>query len=134
MILQLLLFVRPVEDTGVDLTINYDIGGTAVNGTDYAFLDGTVYFPVGEDTVQFYITPVGGDGAEGTETVELSVDIVNSCGDIITTTATVEIIDPLPYNVITTDLVIDCPTDSVRLEVSTDWGGTNIRIYLAINW
>lgn len=115
-------FVRPIEDIDTDLTITYGVGGTAINGTDYNNLDGSVYFPVGVDTVQFYITPTGGDGVEGTETVELSVEIVNSCGDIVTTTATVEIIDPTPYNLVTTDVTIDCPTDSILLQVTTDGG------------
>jgi gliding motility-associated-like protein len=115
-------FIRPEEDIATDLTINYGVGGTATNGTDYTMLDGVVYFPVGVDTVQFYITPSADALIEGTETVELSVDIVNSCGDIVTTTATVEIIDPSLFNVISTDVAIDCPTDSIEIQVSTDGG------------
>lgn len=115
-------FTRPEDSDTVALSINYGIGGTATNGTDYGFLSGNITFPVGEDTVQFYITPTADGIAEGTETVELSVDIVNACGDTITTTATVEITDPLPFNVITSDTTITCPTDSIQISATTNGG------------
>ncbi len=115
-------FTRPEDSDTVALTINYGIGGTATNGTDYNNLSGTVTFPVGVDTVQFYITPFADGLTEGTETVELSVDIVNACGDTITTTAIVEITDPLPFNVITSDTTITCPTDSILISATTDGG------------
>lgn len=122
-------FIRPEDSDTVALTINYGIGGTAINGTDYNNLSGSVTFPIGVDTVQFYVTPVNDGLAEGTETVELSVDIVNSCGDTITTTATIEIIDPQPFNVITTDTTITCPADSIMIQVGTD-GGIPVLDYI----
>lgn len=115
-------FIRPSEQDTAALTINYGIGGTATNGVDYNNLNGSITFPIGVDTIEFYVTPVNDGVTEGTETVELSVDIVNSCGDTITTTATIEIIDPQPFNVLTTDTTITCPTDSIMIQVSTDGG------------
>lgn len=115
-------FTRPEDSDTVALTINYGIAGTATNGVDYNNLSGTVTFPVGVDTVQFYITPNADGIAEGIETVILSVDIVNACGDTITTTATIEITDPLPFNVITSDTTITCPTDSILISATTDGG------------
>jgi gliding motility-associated-like protein len=115
-------FTRPENSDTVALTYNYNVGGTAINGTDYNNLTGTVTFPIGVDTVQFYITPVADGLTEGTETVELSVDIINACGDTITTTAIIEITDPLPFNVITSDTTITCPTDSILISATTDGG------------
>jgi gliding motility-associated-like protein len=115
-------FVRPEDaDTSV-LNITYTIGGTATNGTDYPFLDGNVTFNIGEDSVQFYVTPSADGLTEGTETVEITVEIVNQCGDTIVTTATIEIIDPVPYNVLTTDIDIDCPQTTVDVTATTDGG------------
>jgi gliding motility-associated-like protein len=115
-------FSRPSDDVATSITVSYGIGGTALNGTDYPFLPGTVTFPIGEDTVQFYVTP-GADGIpEGTETVILSVSIVNECGDTVTTEATIEIVDPQPFNVVPGDIVIDCPVPTVDISATTDGG------------
>jgi len=118
----IVMFTRPEGSDTVALTIPYGIGGTATNGTDYNFLNGSVTFPIGVDTVVFYVTPVNDGLVEGIETLEFSVDIINSCGDTITTTATVQIQDPQSYNVVTTDTTITCPTDSIMIQVATDGG------------
>jgi hypothetical protein len=60
-------FIRPEDQVGTALTIPYTIAGTATNGTDYPFLPGTITFPIGVDTVQFYVTPSADGFAEGTE-------------------------------------------------------------------
>ncbi len=115
-------FIRPSEADTTTLDIDYIIGGTATNGTDYPFLNGTVSFPIGEDTVEFYVTPIADALVEGTETVTISVEIINACGDTITTEATFEIIDPLPFNVLPTDVNIDCPTATVDIGAAPDGG------------
>lgn len=115
-------FIRPEDQVDTDLTISYGVGGTATNGTDYPFLPGTITFPIGVDTVQFYVTPSADGLPEGTETVVLSVSIVNECGDTITTEATIEITDPLPFNVVPNNIVIDCPTPTVDISATTDGG------------
>ena len=115
-------FTRPEDAVDVVLTFPYTIGGTATNGVDYSTLPGSITFPIGEDTVQFYVTPFNDGLTEGIETVEFSIDIINSCGDIVTTTATIEIQDPQSYNVVTTDTTITCPTQSIMIQVTTDGG------------
>lgn len=115
-------FIRPEDQVDTDLTISYTIGGTATNGTDYPFLPGTITFPIGVDTVQFYITPSFDGLAEGTETVTLTVTIINECGDPVITTATVEIADPLPFNITPNNIVIDCPSPTVVLTAGTTGG------------
>jgi len=116
-------FIRPEDETTTSLTITYGVGGTALNGTDYPFLPGTITFPIGVDTVQFYITPYGDAPlTEGLETVILSVSIVNSCGDTITTNATIEINDPIPFNVVPGNIIIDCATATVNISAAPDDG------------
>ncbi|MBL7899871.1 MAG: choice-of-anchor L domain-containing protein, partial [Crocinitomicaceae bacterium] len=115
-------FIRPEDQVSGPLTITYGIGGTATNGTDYPFLPGTITFPTGVDTVQFYVTPSMDGLPEGTETVTLSVSIVNECGDTIVTNATIEIVDPIPFNVVPDDIVIDCPTTTVNITANPDSG------------
>lgn len=115
-------FIRPEDETSTVLTITYGVGGTALNGTDYPLLPGTITFPIGVDTVQFYVTPFGDGLLEGLETVTLSVSIVNECGDTVTTNATIEITDPLPFNVVPGNIVIDCPTTTVNISATPDDG------------
>jgi len=115
-------FIRPSDDVSTSLTIAYGVGGTATNGVDYPNLPGTITFPPGVDTVQFYITPSFDGLTEGTETVILSVSIVNECGDTITTNATIEIVDPIPFNVIPTNITIDCPVATVNITAVPDDG------------
>ncbi|MCG8577571.1 MAG: choice-of-anchor L domain-containing protein [Flavobacteriales bacterium] len=115
-------FIRPEEADTVAITVEYEIGGTAIGGTDYDALDGSVDMGIGVDTVSFYIAPYLDALDEGTETITISVSFLNECGDTVTTTATIEVIDPMPYEIISTDTTITCPQDSVLIAVTTDGG------------
>ncbi len=115
-------FIRPPGSDTTDLSVDFEIGGTAINGTDYTLLDETIFFPIGEDSVQIWIVPEDDGIVEGAETVTITVEIINACGDTITTEATIEIIDPLDFDIITTDISIECPEDSLLLTFDTDGG------------
>ncbi|WP_070137602.1 choice-of-anchor L domain-containing protein [Crocinitomix algicola] len=133
----LVTFIRPVGSDTVDLTVDFEIGGTATNGVDYGELDDFVFFPEGEDTVTVWIVPEDDGVIEGPETVTITVEIINECGDTILTEATIEIIDPYDISVFTDDIFIECAEDSLMLTFETDgvpeleieWssGGTEIE-------
>jgi uncharacterized protein (DUF1800 family) len=55
------------------LTIRYSVGGSAVNGTDYGRLAGTVSFPPGSATVTLPVTPNPDVQSEGTDSVVVTV-------------------------------------------------------------
>lgn len=112
-------FIRPSEADTVDLTVDFEITGTATNGVDYPLLDETVFFPEGEDTVKFYIVPEDDGIVEGTEDVIITVEIINECGDTIESSATIQIIDPYEIEVTTEDILIECAEDSVLLTFET---------------
>lgn len=57
------------SDTAGDLTVKYDVGGTATNGTDYAALSGTVTIASGTASVTLPVTPIDDATQEGDETV-----------------------------------------------------------------
>lgn len=59
--------------------VSYSIGGTATNGTDYTNIPNSVTIPAGQDSVNLVIHPVLDGLAEGTETVELTVQ-TSVCG------------------------------------------------------
>jgi hypothetical protein len=57
-----------------DLTVNYNIGGTAANGGDYQSISGSVVIPDGQASATVTITPINDALAEGDETVLLTLN------------------------------------------------------------
>jgi murein DD-endopeptidase MepM/ murein hydrolase activator NlpD len=53
------------------LTVNYDIEGTATNGTDYLSLPGSVTIPAGSSAATIGVTPLDDTQVEGSESVSL---------------------------------------------------------------
>jgi len=61
---------RPDTSTNGALTVSYTLGGTAVNGSDYATLTGSVVIPAGALSAEFFVTPFDDTvWQEGAETV-----------------------------------------------------------------
>jgi hypothetical protein len=57
----------------VPLTVNFSIGGTATNGSDYASLSGSVTIPASASSAPIVITPLSDSLAEADETVQLAL-------------------------------------------------------------
>ena len=60
-------------NTNVDLLVNYAVGGTASNGTDYAALPGSILIPAGSVSANIVIQPIDDALVEPTETVVLTL-------------------------------------------------------------
>lgn len=58
---------------GVTLTVNFNIGGTALNGGDYGFITGPVVIPSGTNSVTISVLPVDDPTVESAETVVLTL-------------------------------------------------------------
>ncbi len=56
-----------------DLSVNYAMSGTAVNGTDYQQLSGTVVIPDGSASAKVIITAIDNDKLDGTRSVILTL-------------------------------------------------------------
>ncbi len=56
-----------------NLVVNYTLAGSAVNGSDYTTLSGTVTIPAGRPNVALTITPINDTTTEGDETVIVQV-------------------------------------------------------------
>ena len=56
-----------------DVVVAYTIGGTAVNGTDYAFLKGTAKIKVGKTSKNIIIDPMGNLGGASKVTIKLTL-------------------------------------------------------------
>lgn len=59
--------------TDAALTLNYSIGGTAVNGVDFAALSGGVTIPAGQDSTTVVALPTDDASSESVETVKLTL-------------------------------------------------------------
>jgi hypothetical protein len=84
--------------TAEALTVSYSMGGTAVNGGDYAALSGTVTFQPGAASTNIAIAVVDDSIAEFTETAVMSVVSGNGYS-IGTASATLSIVDNEPTEI-----------------------------------
>ncbi|MGH8023065.1 MAG: Calx-beta domain-containing protein [Limisphaerales bacterium] len=66
--------VHRFGDTSDDLTVNYEISGTASNGVDYVALPGWVTIPAAEQRAFITVVPINDDMYHGIKTVILSLD------------------------------------------------------------
>jgi Ca2+-binding RTX toxin-like protein len=55
------------------LTVNYSIGGTATNGTDYASIASSITFAAGKDTATLVVDPTPDTTVEPNETVNITL-------------------------------------------------------------
>jgi hypothetical protein len=70
--------------TNSDLTVNYDIGGTATNGVDYVTLPGSVTIPAGQSAAAITIVPIDGSASNISSTVILALQpTTNSPGNYV---------------------------------------------------
>ena len=65
--------VRRDGPTNSALAVEYEIGGSASNGVDYATLAGTVTIEAGRRTARIAVVPIDDARAEGLESVKLTV-------------------------------------------------------------
>ncbi|NDA98411.1 MAG: PKD domain-containing protein [Flavobacteriia bacterium] len=112
-----IFFTRPEGDLFDTLSIIYTIGGTATEGIDYANLMDTILFLPGVDTVILNLTPIQDNIIEGYESVIISVNIINPCGDTIVSSGTIYVWDgPIIDSLWSTNA--NClPTGSVHVTV-----------------
>lgn len=116
------IFTRPVSATGDTLVVNYTIGGTATQGTDYNNLTNPITFLPGEDSVILTLTPFADGLTEGPETVIITVYTVSPCGDTIVTVGTLVILDQFTIPVNATNPTVLCANDSVLVSATASGG------------
>ena len=116
------IFTRPEGETGDTLIINYEIGGEAIEGTDYNDLQDTVVFLPGEDSVVINLSPIQDGLDEGFESVTITVELVNICGDTIVSSGIIYIGDGPIINIDESDTLLVCANESVTVGVSASGG------------
>ena len=116
------IFTRPEGETGDTLIINYEIGGVAIEGTDYNELQDTVVFLPGEDSVVINLSPIQDGLDEGFESVTITVELVNICGDTIISSGIIYIGDGPIINIDESDTLLVCGNESVTVGASASGG------------
>jgi len=115
-------FTRPENDTADTLIINYEIGGVAIEGTDYNFLPDSIVFLPGQDSVTVTLSPIQDGINEPFESVTISVELINICGDTIVSSGIIYIGDGPILNISESDTTIVCANDSVSIFASASGG------------
>ena len=87
--------VTRAGDTRAPLTVTYGIGGSAVNGTDYSLLPGSVTIPAGASSVKIPVLVIPDLQIEGTDTVVATISTSSAYAVGSQSTATVSIADSI---------------------------------------
>ncbi len=86
-----------------DVTVAYDVGGSAVAGTDYAALSGQLIVPAGETSADIVITPIDNQTYDGAtpRTIDITVQPGDSynLGDVVQVRVTLNDNEPAPLPV-----------------------------------
>ena len=109
--------------TTAPLTVNYAVGGTAINGVDYQLLSGSLTIPAGQASATIVVTPIDDSLFEGDETVILT--LISNGSYLLGTpnNATVTIIDndkPVVSIVATDAVAAEAGLDTGTFTVSRD--------------
>jgi kumamolisin len=84
-------------NTSASLTVPYTVGGTAVAGTDYTTLAGTLTIPAGSSSAAITVNPLYNSQPSGTKTVILTLSTSSAYVLTNPTAATVTITEPDTY-------------------------------------
>lgn len=116
------ILTRPSDQVSQALEIDYDLGGTAIEGVDYPAFPNPIVFPPGEDTIIITLTPIQDGIDEGPESVHITVYTITECGDTIATQGTIYILDKPNINITENDPMAYCANDSVVMTASASGG------------
>jgi len=115
-----LIFTR--NNDQVELIISIEYTGSAENGVDYTLLPDTLIFPIGTDTLEYLLQPLNDGLTEGFETVTISFNVINDCGETIFITRTLKIRDPYDLVLTSSDTTLSCPDTDFSVGVSVTGG------------
>jgi gliding motility-associated-like protein len=117
------VFTRPEAMLGDTTIVNYELTGTAVEGVDYDFLQDTVVFLPGEDTVALNLNAFQDNIDEGNETVIVTATYISDCGDTIVATTNLTLSEDPIFDAIKNAPEVFCPDDSIQMTIQA-LGGT----------
>ena len=116
------IFTRPAAQLDDTLYINYSISGDAQEGVDYGFLPDTIIFLPGQDSVVITLDPYLDAITEGFESVIITVEILNPCGDTIVSEGTIYIGEGPIIDITENDPLVPCSEEDIPLFAEASGG------------
>jgi gliding motility-associated-like protein len=114
---------RHTTDLSNSLTIPVQVSGTATQNVDYSSVPTSVTFPPGQATLEFTINAFADTLTEGEESLILSFDVTDPCGNISPIKVELAIDDVLPVSVTVQSSNVSCPGDNIQI-VAVAAGGS----------
>lgn len=108
---------------GIPMTIPITVSGTATEGVDYSNIPNSVTFPPGASTIDFTIDAFQDGLTEGQESLTLTFNIEDNCGNLSSQTLDLFINDVDPVDVEITGGTISCPGETIELVATASGGG-----------
>ena len=98
--------IRPEVEADLIDTLYLGLQGTATAGLDFSDTFNEVIMTPGQIESEITLGVIDDGFAEGVEYAEITYEYINGCGELITTTSKVVILDPLPVQA--TPSSVDC--------------------------
>ncbi len=111
------------------LTIPVIIAGTATNGVDYTTIPNSVTFNPGQAFITFSLDAIVDNITEGLETINLTFQISDPCGNITPIGVNLFIQDVAALQVNISNPSVSCPGENIQLNATVS-GGINPYTYL----
>jgi gliding motility-associated-like protein len=120
---------RGINDLSSPMTIPINLSGTATEGVDYSNIPNSITFPAGVQTVTFSFDAFEDGLTEGSETVIITLPIIDPCGNLnpLELELTIQDIEPVDVEII--GGTITCPGEEIEL-IANATGGAPPYTYL----
>lgn len=124
-----IVFDRGITNLSNPDTVVLYYGGTATNGVDYSFVNDTLFYAPGQDSLLLTINSLRDSNIEGTESVSMTMYTSTPCRGKDTTVLHILILDTPPLTLtLSSDTLLNCPAKNLVLSASTT-GGVGVGNY-----
>ncbi len=106
----------------IPVTIPIQVSGTATNGTDYSAVPSSITLGSGQSNTSFTIDALFDGIPEGLETLTLTFQVTDPCGNITPIVINLFIQDVAPLDVTLNNPTITCPGDNINLTANVTGG------------
>jgi gliding motility-associated-like protein len=106
----------------IPVTIPIQVSGTATNGTDYSAVPSSITLGSGQSNTSFTIDALFDGIQEGLETLTLTFQVTDPCGNITPIVINLIIQDVAPLDVTLNNPTITCPGDNINLTANVTGG------------
>jgi len=128
---RLRIIIRSTGDNSVERTLNLNLSGNSINGTDYQTLPTTVILPAGQDSIELFTQALFNPNGPDIKNLIIQLDDPDLCPNITLPSINVPLIRINPMNVQTMDdMSFECNNRIIDLSVSVNGGLAPFQV----NW